>query len=185
MSMVVLKIYSVSSDITGGEVNVKKLHAEISATSHVTNFASITKNDDNLDILGDALVDESALNALIQSHVACDLTEYKQVKNDAINKRTSELISLGATFDGKTFSLSGHAQRNWVVLFDHPEIQTWPVRLSTIDDQRYDLDQDDLTNFFLTMMVTVRTHYFSGGDLRDVVNVATDKAGVDAVVDNR
>lgn len=184
--MSLLKTYSISGDITGQLVLIGKLHIEIIDSGHVADFEGVGVEGDILKIYGNSFVSESSLDSLISNHEPVSLDDYKETKNEQIDQRTGELIEQGADFDGAVFSLSNNAQRVWIGFKLSANEHTFPVKISTIDSQRYEItDLTHLDNFWLTVMGTVKAHYTSGGDLRDLVNLAIDKAGVDAVVDNR
>lgn len=117
------------------------------------------------------------------------LNEYKQLKSNAIDARTSELIEQGFSYASKTFSLSGNAQTNILAIFttrSHAAL-TYPIAYSTIDDlDSYNIvDATDAENMYLTALATKRGHLDSGNALKDSIRAAVDEAGVDAVVDNR
>jgi hypothetical protein len=126
--------------------------------------------------------------------VATSLTldEYKELKTNAIDRVTGELISLGFEFppaSGKIFSLSTSAQTNILALDntrDDPAM-TYPISYNTIDDKDVYSVPDSVTlhNMYLTALSTKKSHLDSGTALKDLVRSAVDKAGVDAVVDNR
>lgn len=113
------------------------------------------------------------------------LDDYKLEKNQVIDHKTQELIGAGFTFDSEVFSLSIPAQINWNTLKNSAADFTWPMDVTTIDDAAYSLSLANLGNFWGTAMITVKTHLDSGRALKASVNAATDKAGVDAVVDSR
>ena len=62
---------------------------------------------------------------------------------------------------------------------------TWPVTITTKDDDSYSLVQTDLSSFVGTGMAIKQTHLDSGRNLKISVKAATDINGVNAVVDNR
>ena len=187
--MAKLKTYSVSGNITGGIVKENKLHKEISASGAITSFDGIVVSGDVLEIYGAAIANQVLLDDTILNHIDISLTEYKTTKNNAIDTRTGELISNGYVYAGKTFSLSGNAQTNILALFatkGHPAL-VYPIQYSTIDDVgTYDvLNATDVENMYLTALGTKRAHLDSGTSLKNQVRAAIDKAGVDAVIDNR
>ncbi|HSG29084.1 MAG TPA: hypothetical protein VLA34_11435, partial [Candidatus Krumholzibacterium sp.] len=104
------------------------------------------------------------------------LEVYKSIKNGAIDKRTQELIAEGFSFDGKTFSMSANAQRNWIALRANSDLLTWPVSITTIDDDEYSLSLANLPAFEGAGMAAGAGHYNSGRALKLQVNAATDKA---------
>jgi hypothetical protein len=117
------------------------------------------------------------------------LDDYKLLKHNAIDRRTGELISVGYTYATKQFSFSPNAQINILALDntkDDPAL-TYPIVYNTIDDiDTYSIvDSADLHAMYLTALATKKAHLDSGTVLKDQVRSAIDKAGVDAVIDNR
>lgn len=114
------------------------------------------------------------------------LDYYKSVKNEAIDKRTRDLIVSGITYNGVLFSSSETAQRNWLALDQFKSFHTYPVAVTAEDDSEHTFaDATEVNTFVLTGMSIINGHYASGRALKIQVNAATDEAGVDAVVDNR
>lgn len=117
------------------------------------------------------------------------LEEYKQIRYNEIDCRSSELISQGFTYQSKVFSLSVSAQTNILALDntrDDPAL-TYPIKYNTIDDvDSYDvIDSTDLHNMYLTALATKKGVLDSGTTLKTSVRTATTQAEVDAVIDNR
>jgi hypothetical protein len=179
-----LKRYNISTYLTLG-VSVCKLHTEIDDASCVTNFGGVSSDGTEVIIYGDSFINETTLDTTITNHDPFDLEQYKLDKNEQIDSRTSELIGTGFTFDSEQFSLSQPAQINWMGLKTMQALLTWPVTLTTTSDTSYDLEEANLDNFVGTGSTTVQTHLASGRTLKESVLAATDKAGVDAVVDTR
>lgn len=114
------------------------------------------------------------------------LETYKHFKNEQINAKTRALILGGFTWNSVEFSTTDVAQRNWLALKAFSDVLTYPKRISTKDDDHYDLvDATELSNFTGYALGVLEARYAAGVTLRDAVNAATDEAGVDAVVDNR
>ena len=185
MKAQVVKTYSISSDITSGTVKVSKLDGEIAATSHVTEFRSVVKNGDSLQVWGDSLSDESALDALVLAHVAFSLADCKATRYVEIDAKTGGLISAGFVYDSKTFSLSPNAQANWNSLMDNQSEFNWPVDITTIDNDTYSLEVANISAFWNAAKNVLKGHLDTGRVLKKEIFDATDKTSVDAVVDNR
>lgn len=113
--------------------------------------------------------------------------EYKALKYKEIDDKTSKLIGEGFTYGGKKFSLSPIAQTNITNTFISKDALTYPVRWNTKDDaEAIDIaDATEMTGFYQTALVDVKTKQDTGTALKDSVRVATTKAEVDAVIDNR
>jgi len=116
-----------------------------------------------------------------------------------IDEKTTVLIEHGFGYDDKTFSLSRQAQSNMLgvkaAIADHRAAGTlaafeaafFPLKFNTLDD----LDSValakvvDFLAFYDTAMGTVRVYLDGGTSLKAAIRAAVDKAGVDAVVDER
>jgi len=134
--------------------------------------------------------DNTVLDGIISAHDDQPLWLYKQLKEEDIDRRTGELISEGYEFppaSGKIFSLSQSAQINILALDNTRTELTYPVNYNTKDNlDTYAIpDATTLHNMYLTALSVKKAHLDSGTALKDLVRAATDKAGVDAVVDNR
>jgi hypothetical protein len=120
------------------------------------------------------------------------LPAYKLEKYKLFDVRTGELILQGFEFppsSGYVFSLSDAGQFNLIGAYaakDNPSMDypiKWPTR---DDDYEYSIpDATVLENFYLVAMGTVRYWRDTGTVLKEAVRVATTRAAVDAVVDNR
>ena len=124
---------------------------------------------------------------LINDGTAKDLilADYKQLRYNEIDGKSMVLISAGFTYDSKTFSLSINAQTNWNTLKDEEAEFTWPVDITTIDNDTYSLTQANLDAFWTAARDAVKGHLDSGRAYKKTIYDATDEAGVDAVVDTR
>ncbi len=65
----VLKTYSISADITAGELDAAKLHTEISNSGYVTSFEGLAINANNIDVHGSVITNESGLDDLVANHI--------------------------------------------------------------------------------------------------------------------
>lgn len=114
------------------------------------------------------------------------LDNYKKLRLNEIDAKTQELIvTNGFAFDSKNFSMSPEAQANWIGLKTMESLLTFPVEITTSDDEAYSLTQANLNAFCGTALAAKQVHLDSGRALKVQVKNATDEAGVDAVVDNR
>lgn len=180
-----LKTYSISTDVNGGEVNVGLLSQEIKDSGHVTGFEGLRKNGDSLVVIGASIADEPSLDSLVANHEPKTLTELKSEKYLEIDGNTVALIAAGFQFDGESFSLSAGAQLNWSEIHTNKLLLTFPLEISTLDNNTYDLELLDVEDFWSAALNGVKTHLDSGRALKKQVFDAADKAAVLAVVDNR
>lgn len=177
--MALLKTYNVSN------LCIECLHHEIEVSGYISNFGGIQVTGDSVDVFGDSMLDETALDAVVAAHDGESLESMKIKKLSEIDLKTTSLINQGFVFDSQTFSLSAAAQGNWLGMKVLENSLTWPVNCATIDGFEYSLQQVDLDTFIGVGQVTLQTHLASGRALKVQVNNATTKAGVQAVVDNR
>ena len=133
---------------------------------------------------------QNMLATIVANHDS-DLTllEYKRLKQAAIEERTGELIEEGFVYDTHTFSLSWQAQqclKNAKIQL-HDELLQFPyLSCTTDDDVEYSVPDSTVFGALLQASITaVNAAIDSGRDLNKEVRDAVDKAGVDAVVDNR
>lgn len=124
--------------------------------------------------------------AVTQATLDSEYLAYKkQERYDEIDYKTGTLIAPGFAYDSYTFSASLAAQSNWNVLKDEEPEFTWPVEVSTIDNNSYDLQQANLDGFWTAGRDAVKGNLDSGRALKKSIFDAIDEAGVDAVVDTR
>jgi hypothetical protein len=116
---------------------------------------------------------------------ASDLPAYKTIRYAEIDQKTDELIAQGFSYDSQTFSLSVAAQTNFNTLKNQESAFTWPVDITTKDENTYSLAQANLTAFWATGAGTVKTHLDSGRVLKKSIFDAADQAAVDTIVDSR
>lgn len=119
------------------------------------------------------------------SYTELTLADYKTLRYNEIDSKTGVLIAAGFIFDGSTFSLSAHAQMNWSEIHSNQASFTFPLTLSCLNSDTYDLAAADVENFWGTAMATVKGHLDSGRVLKKQIFDAVDEAAVDAVTDNR
>jgi len=113
------------------------------------------------------------------------LASNKAARYNAVDFRTTQLIEAGFTYASKSFSLSGPAQLNWLTLQAIANKFTWPVKISTLDNGEYSLEQVNLDAFAQIAKDKTQGHLDSGRALKLQINAATTQAALDAVVDTR
>jgi len=188
--MSLLKTYSISVDVDGGKLRVPLLSEQIETSGFVTEFGGISVYGDCVEVLGTALADETALDALVSAHVApTTLADNKVLRCEGIDRRTQELIGEGFEFDSHWFSLSNEAQTNWLGIKTLEGVLTWPMGITgwseEENDHTYYLSQANLTYFIATGMAVIKAAVDSGRALKMSVVAATTQEGLDAVVDSR
>ena len=180
-----LKTYTLPAAISAGVLNPDKMHLEIAASGHVTGFDGFVACDECFSVMGTALANESALDALVYAHEAVSLAEYKAARCLQIDMKTGALIEAGFMFDGTLFSLSASAQMNWTSIMSMRQLFSFPLAVSTKAGGEYVLAEANLLAFIDAGRSTIYTSLSTGRALKVLVNAATTKAGVDAVVDSR
>lgn len=112
------------------------------------------------------------------------LEELKNYRYAEIDKKTSELITQGFTFDGHTFSMSTNAQINWSNFPNLPD-GLFPLTVMDIMEEVYSLALADKLNFYLSALNYKNTQLQSGSVLKAQIKAAVDTAAVNAIIDNR
>jgi len=117
------------------------------------------------------------------------LDSYKGQKLQEINNNTDDLIKVGYTYAGLTFSLSEKAQTNILALYstkDDPVLH-YPLVFNTIDDLNSfeAIDATTIANMYYSALATVKGRIDSGTVFKDQIRNATTVAEVDAIQDNR
>jgi len=177
-----LKMYSIKNDIPGGLSDVSKLYDEVLAGGDINAFDGLVVVEDDLNVYGESFIDESGVDLTVEIH---ELIKYKNIRYDQIDFRTRELITDGFVFDFKSFSLSNSAQMNWNKYKDQEAKFTWPVAICSLEDETYNLAQVDLDNFWVAQKDQIEAHLGTGRSLKSSIFNAVNRAGIDAVVDNR
>ena len=116
---------------------------------------------------------------------ALDLAGYKDQRYVEIDQKTGLIISAGFTFDGETFSLSANAQRNWDSIKTSKSDYSFPLDITTIDNNTYSLTNPSVQAFWVAARDAVKTPLDSGRVLKKEIFDAIDAAAVQAIVDNR
>lgn len=195
-------------------VNSGKLWQEIIAVfSDLIDVHTFRENDDEkvyVEFENDKDgAEEATLDSLVIAHVPVDLEDLKKSKNALIDERTRQLIYEGYVHDNNTFSLSAHAQRNWIATassfesnlsvvrkgtpsltfeqaYDAVETSLYPLAVSTLDDLEYVFNSyAEYITFYNAAYAFANNHYMTGRALKDQVNNAVDEATLNAIVDNR
>ena len=113
------------------------------------------------------------------------LEEFKAAQFNAIDYKTSVLIGAGFTFDSKQFSLSPPAQINWQAIKGNKPDFTFPLELTTLDNDTYSLTDANVQNFWNAGKTTLKGHLDAGRALKKTVFDATTIEEVQAIVDAR
>jgi len=117
-----------------------------------------------------------------------NLAALKLRRRKEIDAKTDNLIALGFSYDGEVFSAGLESQSNWhwLLSFAQNNWVTFPVSVSRMDDDEYELaNAAAIDSFVQTGFSQIKAHLDSGRVLKKSVFDAADKAAVDAVVDNR
>lgn len=187
---------SLLTDVTSKEIDTDKLRKELDLSGAISGECGVTTEEDEVNIgdtiiriYGDSILVQATLDSTVLDHTPKSLAMYKEEKADVIDKRTGELIAAGYVVAAKTFSLSKNAQLNLLGIHgskDSPAL-TYPIKYNTKDDQDTHIinNSAELETFFLTALGTKKAHLDSGTVLKDSIRAAIDRAGVDAVIDNR
>lgn len=112
------------------------------------------------------------------------LADYKQLRYNEIDGKTVSLIT-HFDFDSRQFSLSLAAQSNWTNIKSNTSNFTFPLEITCINNDSYDLAEVDVTAFWTAARDVVKTHMDSGRALKKSIFDAVDEAAVDAIIDNR
>lgn len=182
--MAELKSYSKSR----ADINFDKLQLQIIDSGFVNVFSGLGYSGDTLVILGDSIINEAELDLLIANHEVESLAALKEKRVNQIDAKTIQLISNGFVFDTKNFSLSLPAQSNWTNIkanmADFITLNAFPLEITSRQGV-YMLSEANVFSFWATAMGTVKAHYGSGNDLKELITDAIDKAAVNAILDLR
>ena len=113
------------------------------------------------------------------------LADFKQAQFNAIDYKTGALIGAGFTFDSKQFSLSPTAQINWQAIKGNTSDFTFPLELTTLDNDVYSLTDANVQGFWDAGKATLKGHLDAGRALKKTVFDATTIEEVQAIVDAR
>jgi hypothetical protein len=171
--------------------NATKLKGELEASSIATALETLSWEAGTVTAVFEAELtgaDLTEFDTICDNHN--DLDDYKAIKIEAINARTGALIAGGSvTFDSVIFSLSPNAQMNATnIYFGQAAYDTagmFPMRISTKADTDYSLTLANVDGYYFAIVAAKQAELDAGAVLRNLVHAAVDKAGVDAVADNR
>jgi len=98
--MGLLKTYSIINDITAGTAEQSTLHKEIDSSGFVTTLETLEIDGDVLNLYGEALADETALDALVLNHGGADVLKVEtkayvgrsEGRNELIHKGTLQFV---------------------------------------------------------------------------------------------
>lgn len=121
----------------------------------------------------------------VKKYDLTDLGDVKEMRYREIDMKTAGLISVGFAYDGANFSLSANAQKNWDSLKTSKNDYSFPLDISTIDNDVYSLTNSNVQSFWVAARDAVKTQLDSGRILKKAIFDATDIPAVDAVIDNR
>jgi hypothetical protein len=117
------------------------------------------------------------------------LPSLKVAKDEAIDKRTGELIAKGFDYDDHHFSMSSNAQATLSAVAMEARMNdlTYPAKVSTADESvEYEIgDQPALRALYRAFNTRLRNRLQSGRTIKKEVRDATTKAELDAIVDPR
>ena len=116
---------------------------------------------------------------------AFPLEEAKATKKADIDKRTEELCSLGFSYDGKTFSLSLDAQKNYIGMKMFETLMPDPTPIAAMDGSTYNLAKSSFGAFCGAALAMVQSHLNSRLPFLAAVEAASTPEDVMAVVDTR
>lgn len=147
--------------------------------------------------LGSGETAAQRLDSLVSAHNP--LTRLKELKIDAIDYRSRELIQQGYLVNGKSFSLSDQAQNNLAgvqsAILAHTlagtiaqfEAAYFPIVFNTLDDQGDALIANvaEFQQYYTAAFMAVKTKLDGGTALKAAVRAAGTLADLNAVVDTR
>jgi hypothetical protein len=117
-----------------------------------------------------------------------NLANYKQLKFNAIDEKSGDLIlSGGFNYGGIDFSLRLTSQINLLGVEIKRNDPILPITFNSVDNTQEIVlsTAADVDNFFMSALGQKKAFLDSGTALKDEVRAATDKTEVDAVIDNR
>jgi len=119
------------------------------------------------------------------------LPQLKTAKENAIDKRSRELLDQGFLYKGLYYSLSESAQQNWTAMFLFTAVNIftasdYPYMIIDKDNKNtYNLTHDESLFFFSQGLARVRNILSTGRELKDNVIEASTVAELNAIADNR
>jgi hypothetical protein len=124
------------------------------------------------------------------THVELTIDELKNKRCQEVDLKTEQLIFSGFSFDGKLFSLSDNAQRNWMGISAAISAgllteQDFPFTLSAKDDTIYKLSWANRNNFMACVLRGISIPKGAGTALKNQILLAQTIEEINAIVDNR
>lgn len=183
----VVKTYTISTDVTGGEVALPYLCDEIMDSGAVTGYTGLRRIGDTIEVQGDSISNATLLDTTVQDHDT--LESYKQSKRDDIITKTVKLEeALTFTWESKQFKLNNAYQDKWVNIytFSGNGLIAYPKVISDTNGLTHNLDDHaDVVSFVGAGLATAEAFYAGDDGYFTAIDAATTKAEVDAVVDTR
>ena len=113
------------------------------------------------------------------------LEEAKSLKRNEIDQNTEYLImNSNLTFDGNNFSMSIHAQINWLGIPNIPD-NYFPINIKNKNNYLYSLTAQNKMPFFLNAVGLKNSYLQSGNDLIIQVDALTTVEEVLNFIDPR
>ncbi len=128
---------------------------------------------------------EHDLNEDKWSIPSTSLDDLKDQKSAEIDAKTRQKIEEGFIFNGELFSLSEHAQLNWIGIKASLDILTFPIEVSTKGRSKLILTEVDSIPFCLMALGTKQYWLDTGRNLNILVEAATTVAELEAIIDDR
>jgi hypothetical protein len=180
---------------TGKDVNVGKLDAELAAAGLARGSRCFGSSCDPATLTSTVYVaddlsaaEASACDAVVAAHVASTLDDAKAAKRDAIDQKTRDIISLGAPYDGRIFSMDIPDQSTWHGLFNAVLAGQMAYSFNVVDMQSQPYmvtSAEHFNQLYFTGFAYVAQVLAGGRALKAQVNACSSKDGVAAVSDDR
>lgn len=171
--------------------NVTRLQEEITNSGAVNGFSGINsyfdeQNQPTVEIYGTEITNLQELDSIINNHSPePSLIEVKAIKCKEIKFKTNTLMNQGFAFDSNNFSLAGDAKLHWLSLKALQSLQSFPIIISTISGNEYELQETNLNSFVGVALGTYKSYLDSERDLIVQVNNCTTIEQVEQINDNR
>lgn len=125
-----------------------------------------------------------------EEEVPLSLEEKIKIRCDLTNAKTKEIIYRGFTFNGKLFSNSEVAQNNYNGMLAGLNAgiilsQDFPLPLSCMDETQYNLQENEVNDFFKAHLLSIASAKFSGTALKEAYLNAKSIEELDLILDNR
>lgn len=172
-----------------GLVSLGRLKKAIKDGNYVNGFTHLSKKGNIIEVWGDAIADESGMDAEVSSHDG--LNDYKaKVLKQIRDKDERVLANSSFTYDGKHFGLSAPHRLLWIGIVEGQDRfppQAWPMSMTTTEGEQYLLSKVEADNFWVAAMVTIKSILDASASYKQAIFDATTKEEVDAALagDNR